>query len=108
MKHAKKRFVLLLVLLAAVLCILCLPSCGGTQERRYGSYRYIVENGEVTITESGDVAGQKISQWSGIVVPLKRNMETIIEGRMLTTSFGTGGFGIDPSFENEFVIPWGD
>lgn len=65
-------------------------------------------DGEVTITESGDVVGEKISQWLGIVVPLKRNMETIIEGRMLTTSFGTGGFGIDPSFEGEFVIPWGD
>ena len=56
MKHAKKRFVLLLVLLAAILCVLCLPSCGGMQERRYGSYRYIVENGEVTITEYTGVA----------------------------------------------------
>lgn len=64
--------------------------------------------GEVSITDAGEVVGEKISQWLGIVVPLKRNMETIIEGRMLTTSFGTGGFGIDPSFEGEFVIPWGD
>lgn len=65
-------------------------------------------DGEVSITDAGEVVGEKISQWLGIVVPLKRNMETIIEGRMLTTSFGTGGFGIDPSFEGEFVIPWGD
>lgn len=57
MKPTKKRFVLLPLLLAAILCVLCLPSCGGTQERRYGSYRYIVENGEVTITEyTGDAA----------------------------------------------------
>ena len=39
-------------------------------------------------------------------MPLKRNMETVIEGRMLTASFGTGGFGIDPGFEGEWVIPW--
>lgn len=64
--------------------------------------------GDVVIDNNGAITGELISQWSGIVVPLKRNMETIIEGRMLTTSFGTGGFGIDPSFENEIVIPWGD
>ena len=64
--------------------------------------------GDVVIDSNGGITGELISQWAGIVVPLKRNMETIIEGRMLTTSFGTGGFGIDPSFENEIVIPWGD
>jgi hypothetical protein len=65
-------------------------------------------NGDVVVDDNGVITGEQISQWSGIVVPLKRNMETVIEGRMLTTSFGTGGFGIDPSFENEIVIPWGD
>ena len=65
-------------------------------------------DGDITIADNGEIIGEKISQWSGITVPLKRNQETIIEGRMLTTSFGTGGFGIDPSFENEIVIPWGD
>lgn len=64
--------------------------------------------GDVTINNDGTVVGEEISHWTGIVVPLKRNMETIIEGRMLTTNFGTGGFGIDPGFENEWVIPWGD
>lgn len=64
--------------------------------------------GDVTFNEYGEAEGTKISNWSGIVVPLKRNMETIVEGRMLTTSFGTGGVGIDPGFENEIVIPWGD
>lgn len=64
--------------------------------------------GDVVVDDKGVITGEQISQWSGIVVPLKRNMETVIEGRMLTTSFGTGGFGIDPSFENEIVIPWGD
>ena len=48
----------------------------------------------------------RISNWSGIVVPLKRNMETVIEGRLLTASFGSGGIGIDPGFEGEIVIPW--
>ncbi len=64
-------------------------------------------NGDVSI-ENGEYVGDKISQWTGIVVPLKRNMETVIEGRMLTTSFGTGGVGINPGFEDEIVIPWGD
>ena len=64
--------------------------------------------GEVTIGPDGIPLGDEISHWTGIVVPLKRNMETIIEGRMLTTNFGTGGFGIDPDFEDEIVIPWGD
>lgn len=65
--------------------------------------------GDIDINEqTGEVIGEEISHWSGIVVPLKRNMETLIEGRMLTTSFGTGGIGIDPGFEDEIVIPWGD
>jgi hypothetical protein len=65
-------------------------------------------DGEVSISDSGEIVGEKISQWTGISVPLKRNMETIIEGRMLTTSFGTGGFGINPEFDKEIVIEWGD
>lgn len=55
-----------------------------------------------------DVEGTKISEWGNVLVPLKRNMETVIEGRMLTTQFGSGGVGIDPGFEDEIVIPWGD
>ena len=46
-----KLRILLPVLLMMTLCLLCLPSCGGKKEYRYGSYRYTVENGEVTITE---------------------------------------------------------
>lgn len=64
--------------------------------------------GDVSVGGDGVITGDEISHWSGIVVPLKRNMETLIEGRMLTTNFGTGGFGIDPGFEDEIVIPWGD
>lgn len=65
--------------------------------------------GAVTIDEqTGAVIGEEISNWSGIVVPLKRNMETVIEGRLLTASFGTGGIGIEPGFEGEIVIPVGD
>ena len=51
MKHTKKRFALLSVLLAAVLLVLCLPSCGGIREYRYGFYSYTVEDGKVTITD---------------------------------------------------------
>lgn len=65
-------------------------------------------NGDVTIGSDGVPVGDEISHWTGIVVPLKRNMETLVEGRMLTTDFGTGGFGIDPGFEGEITIPWGD
>ena len=61
-------------------------------------------SGEVTVAESGEVVGNEISSWSGIVVPLQRNRETVIEGRLLTTSYGTGGVGIDPGFENEIII----
>lgn len=48
----------------------------------------------------------KITTWSGIVVPLKRNMETVIEANFLKRSVGSGGIGIDPGFEDEIVIPW--
>lgn len=65
---------------------------------------FALYNGDVEIADSGEVVGQKISSWSGIVVPLRRNRETVIEGRLLTTSYGTGGVGIDPGFENEYVI----
>lgn len=63
--------------------------------------RKIDDNTYELITED-----DHISNWSGIVVPLKRNMETIINGKLLTASFGSGGIGIDPGFENEIVIPW--
>ena len=65
---------------------------------------FALYSGEVTVGESGEVVGNEISSWSGIVVPLQRNRETLIEGRLLTTSYGTGGVGIDPGFENEIVI----
>jgi hypothetical protein len=69
---------------------------------------FALYNGDVEFAEGGGVVGDEISSWSGIVVPLKRNRETIIEGRLLTTSYGTGGVAINPDFENEYVIPWGD
>ena len=65
---------------------------------------FALYSGEVTVGESGEVVGNEISSWSGIVVPLQRNRETLIEGRLLTTSYGMGGVGIDPGFENEIVI----
>lgn len=39
--------------------------------------------GEVTISEDGEVLGKKINEWSSIVVPLERGHNTIIEGHML-------------------------
>lgn len=76
---------------------------------------YVFVNGKQTNVKvdfyfyNGKIAEDtEISHWSGIVVPLKKNMETTVEGRMLTTSFGTGGFGIDSEFEDEIVIEWKD
>ena len=78
-------------------------------------YDYVFVNGKQTNVKidfyfyNGEISEEKeISHWTGIVVPLKRNMETVVEGRMLTTSYGTGGIGIDPGFEDEIVINWGD
>ena len=65
---------------------------------------FALYSGDVAVGESGEVVGNEISSWSGIVVPLRRNRETVIEGRLLTTSYGTGGVGVDPGFENEYVI----
>lgn len=47
-----------------------------------------------------------ISSWSDIAIPLKRNMETLVVGRLLTSSFDKGGIGIAPDFEDEIVINW--
>lgn len=48
----------------------------------------------------------RITTWSEISVPLKKNMETVVTGRLLTTSFEPGGIGINPGFEDEIIIPW--
>lgn len=66
-----------------------------------GSDGKLYKEGGVLATED-----DRISNWSGVVVPLKRNMETVVEGRFLTQSFGSGGIGIDPGFAGEIVIPW--
>lgn len=73
-------------------------------------------NGRVTksdnllIREDGTVVSPEecIASWSGISVPLKKNMETVVSGRLLTTSFDPGGIGINPGFEDEIIIPWYD
>lgn len=43
--------------------------------------------------------GEKISEWRDITVPMIRNHETLVIGRFLTSSYGTGGIGIDDNFE---------
>lgn len=65
-------------------------------------------DGDISYDENGAIVGNKISECNGLTVPLKRNMESVIRGNMLTTNIGTGGFGIDSEFENEIVVPWGD
>lgn len=64
--------------------------------------KYYNEDGSLT-TEN-----DKITSWTGIVVPLKRNMETIVEANFLKRSVGSGGIGIEPGFEDEIVVEWPD
>lgn len=72
------------------------------------AYDYIFVNGK----ESNVLAdfyfynadGVEISHWLNIKIPLKRNHETIVRGAFLTTSFGTGGIGIDDSFDGREII----
>lgn len=59
-------------------------------------------NEDGTLTTEKD----KITTWTGIVVPLKRNMETVVEANFLKRSVGSGGIGIQPGFEGEIVVPW--
>ena len=49
----KRTSALLVLILATALCALCLPSCayGEDREYRFGTYRYTVENEQVTITK---------------------------------------------------------
>lgn len=62
--------------------------------------KYYNEDGSLTTEDD------KITTWTGIIVPLKRNMETVIEANFLKRSVGSGGIGIDPGFEDEIVIHW--
>lgn len=65
---------------------------------------------DILIRDDGTVVSPEecITSWSSISVPLKRNMETVVSGRLLTTSFDPGGIGINPGFEDEIIIPWND
>ena len=67
-------------------------------------------SGDTLVREDGSIATPEecITSWPSISVPLKRNMETIVSGRLLTTTFDPGGIGINPGFEDEIVIPWYD
>lgn len=64
--------------------------------------------GDKLVKDDGKATSEAdiISEWREISVPLRRNMETIITGRLLTTSFDPGGIGINPGFEDEIIIPW--
>lgn len=62
--------------------------------------KYYNEDGSLTTEKD------KITTWTGIVVPLKRNMETVVEANFLKRSVGSGGIGIEPGFEGEIVVPW--
>lgn len=48
--------------------------------------------------------GTQLSMTSPIKVPLRRSEHTLMKGKFLMQN-ASGGVGIDPSFEGEFVIP---
>lgn len=48
--------------------------------------------------------GEHLITTRNIKIPIQRNRLTIVQGEFLTKDFGTGGTGIDDSFDDEFVI----
>ena len=73
------------------------------------AYDYVLVNGtetnvlvDITVRDKG---GEVIARTTDILIPLVRNRETLVLGEFLTTSFGSGGIGIDDSFPGEIIIP---
>ncbi|MBO4944089.1 MAG: hypothetical protein J6C91_02365, partial [Muribaculaceae bacterium] len=48
--------------------------------------------------------GEKLVTTRNIMIPIQRNKLTIVSGEFLTKDLGTGGVGVNDSFEDEFVI----
>lgn len=72
------------------------------------SYNYIfICNDNTTVTADVEVwnkEGEYLITARNIRIPIQRNRLTIIQGEFLTKDYGTGGTGIDDSFDDEFVI----
>lgn len=47
---------------------------------------------------------QELNHYQNIIIPLQRNMETVVKGPFLTKEIGSGDIGIDDDFDDEFVV----
>lgn len=81
-------------------------------EEEYNSavltYNYVlVCNDNTTVTAEVEVwnkDGEKLVTTRNIKIPIQRNKLTIVSGEFLTKDLGSGGVGVDDSFDDEFVI----
>ena len=72
------------------------------------TYNYVLVCNDST-TVSCDVEvwnkdGEYLITTKNIKIPIQRNKLTIVSGEFLTKDYGTGGTGIDDSFDDEIVI----
>ena len=72
------------------------------------TYNYVlVCNDNTTVTAEVEVwnkDGEKLVTTRNIKIPIQRNKLTIVSGGFLTKDLGSGGIGVDDSFDDEFVI----
>ena len=72
------------------------------------TYNYVlVCNDNTTVTAEVEVwnkDGEKLVTTRNIMIPIQRNKLTIVSGEFLTKDLGSGGVGVDDSFDDEFVI----
>ena len=48
--------------------------------------------------------GKELNHYQNIMIPLRRNRETVVKGPFLTREIGSGDIGIDDDFDNEIVV----
>lgn len=72
------------------------------------TYNYVlVCNDNTTVScdvEVWNKDGERLITTRNIKIPIQRNKLTIVSGEFLTKDYGTGGTGIDDSFDDEIVI----
>lgn len=72
------------------------------------TYNYVlVCNDNTTVSAEVEVwnkDGERLVTTRNIKIPIQRNKLTIVSGEFLTKDLGSGGIGVDDSFDDEFVI----
>lgn len=46
----------------------------------------------------------ELNHYQNIIIPLQRNMETVVKGPFLTKKIGSGDIAIDDEFDDEFIV----